>query len=552
MRMTHRTTAIAIASLTLLAGAPSAHASSGLDSPDNGVVQVGRGSAWLARADDPLAAYYNPAAMSFQASGVHLGVHLMFAKQCFDRRGAGGTLVSPGGGTPAAGTNGLDSQVCTSNPPFPNPQIAGVFRVTDKLAIGLAVLGPHAAGHLSWPETIGPYKNSVGVQVAGEPAPQRYQLISANSLMMFPTLSASYAVTENLSFGAGFIWGIATVEFVNFAEVLSKTPLPKPAAGQTSDDFAGHLDAKAKLNAKDLFIPGFVASALWSPGERVDVSGWFKWQDAIRAQTDLYVESHYWKTNGSEDTTDKGHTNPANQTDAKGAGTIKFNIPAEARLAVRYHHPRANPEGANGRQEEAKAPSWATKPGRKVRDPLSQDVFDVEVDFTWANNSSNQDLELRFKGNPAAGGIGGGDIAINGVCATCFVPPNGDLAKNWKDVFGVRIGGDVAILPNRLALRAGGWVESRLQDDTYLSLDFPGGMKGGIAGGATVRLGPVDVSAAYQHTFHGTMDNGGNGQIRALSGDASVSPIYRSQQFVNGGKLTTVMNELALGGTIRF
>ena len=100
MRMTQRTTGVAIAILTVLGATTEARASSGLDSPENGVVQVGRGGAWLARSDDPLAAYYNPAAMSFQASGVHVGLHLMFQSQCYERKGPGGTLVSPGGGDP--------------------------------------------------------------------------------------------------------------------------------------------------------------------------------------------------------------------------------------------------------------------------------------------------------------------------------------------------------------------------------------------------------------------------------------------------------------------
>ena len=45
-----------------------AAADSGIDSPESGVVQRGRGSAWLARADDPLAFFFNPAAMAFQAA----------------------------------------------------------------------------------------------------------------------------------------------------------------------------------------------------------------------------------------------------------------------------------------------------------------------------------------------------------------------------------------------------------------------------------------------------------------------------------------------------
>ena len=42
------------AGASFMATASVAAASSGLDSPESGVEQVGRGSAWLARATDPL------------------------------------------------------------------------------------------------------------------------------------------------------------------------------------------------------------------------------------------------------------------------------------------------------------------------------------------------------------------------------------------------------------------------------------------------------------------------------------------------------------------
>src|SRR3954471_18511841 len=81
--------------------AGSAAASSRIDSPESGVVQVGRGSAWLARADDPLAAYYNPAAMAFQANGVHAGAQFMMANRCFTPLGTDGKPVAAGPGIPA-------------------------------------------------------------------------------------------------------------------------------------------------------------------------------------------------------------------------------------------------------------------------------------------------------------------------------------------------------------------------------------------------------------------------------------------------------------------
>jgi hypothetical protein len=51
----------AVGALLSLGSASSAFASSGLDSPDSGAVQVGRGATYVARADDPLATVFNPA-----------------------------------------------------------------------------------------------------------------------------------------------------------------------------------------------------------------------------------------------------------------------------------------------------------------------------------------------------------------------------------------------------------------------------------------------------------------------------------------------------------
>ena len=123
--------------------------------------------------------------------------------------------------------------------------------------------------------------------------------------------------------------------------------------------------------------------------------------------------------------------------------------------------------------------------------------------------------------------------------------------------------GDFVAIPNRLSLRAGGFFETKGQDDAYLNIDFHNSEKGGVSLGGTVRLGPVDVSAAYQHTFYGTLDNKGNGSVTALSGDGAGCPkgqenpspapgCFRSQQAINGGSYSSALNEVALGADFRF
>jgi long-subunit fatty acid transport protein len=570
---------LAIGSLALLAATSvslQAAASNGLESPDNGAYQVGRGGAWLARADDPLAVYFNPAGLVRQATGVHLGAHLMFLSRCYDRTGQSaddstgsttygqyGFPVSPGGnlpgpGAPADPTKAKQAapaaQVCEKESPFPNPQLAANFRVHPNFAFGVGVLGPHGVGASEWPEEV-EFTNRFGEKQM-QPSPQRYMLVSSSSRILFPILSVSYAVNDQLAIGAGFTWGVAIAEFQNFAEATSPS-LPRDAQGRLArvcgpnkdqpcvavDDFG--RDVKARLNATDIFVPGFVIGVLYSPLRNLDVAGWFRWSDAVDTDANVNITADYWNKEADR-CADKNNpqctvtAGDAAGDPGNGAGHIKLAIPMEAKLGVRFHYPR---------QEPGPRPKWAQGP-KTVRDAMSEDLFDVEMDFTYANNSANKNLEVRFKPNIAINGTGGGTL-----------PENADIPHEWKDVFGARLGGEVVVLPSVLAARAGFFYESKGQDERYLNIDFHNGEKLGLSAGASVRLGPVDVTAAFQHTFFGALDNKGKGELYGLSGDASTATdenkgkaggAFRTYQAVNGGKLQSDLNEVALGATLRF
>ncbi|MEO5731217.1 MAG: hypothetical protein ABI134_33865 [Byssovorax sp.] len=527
-----------VAAVALLLGTRTAAASTAIESPDNGVQQTGRGGAWFVRADDPLAAFFNPAAMAFQASGVTVGAALMFQSRCFTRQGEGGTAVSPGAGIPGPGAVVPAGDKAVAPPAatcgtggglFPNPNLAAVFRLSDRLAVGLAVVGPHTDGHNTWPEEL-PYTNRFGVDNT-QPAPNRYMLVEADALLLFPTLSVAYAPSDTLSFGAGFTWGVASASFTNFAEAIRTDERKSP------DNFTN--DIRAKLSAKDLFMPGFVLSALWMPSKNLDLSAWFRFQDAFKTETaDVTLEANYW--------TAVGVKAPKNDlTEHLDKGTLKLNLPMEAKLGLRYHMDR---------QDVRARPGWATKhPGRRTRDPMSEELFDVELNFTWANNSAIDQLYLGFQPG----------LKVNlGNNLTAPLPTNANVPHYFKDVVGIRLGGDVNVLPNRLALRAGGFFESKGQNDEFLGLDFDNAQKYGIGGGATLRLGPVDVSASFQHTFYGVLDNKGAGAVHALSGDEASCAVLqnegpaptcnRSVQAINGGKLEQSLNEIGVGATMRW
>lgn len=437
----------AFGAISLFTADPAA-ASSGIDSPESGVVQVGRGGAWLARADDPLAVYYNPAAMSFQASGVHLGLHTMIPKRCFTRQGPGGSSVSPGGGLSGPGaTPSNDKEVPPAATSAPNTSSSPTRKSPAFTASTIAWPSAWASwprtrpGHAIWPESV-PYTNKFGLSEDKEgnpisqPAPQRYMLTESDAKISSPrSPSATRPRTTSPSAPASS-WA-----WPSSPSPSSPEPCPRRApSSATSDNFSS--DIRAKLTAKDLFVPGFVLSTLWAPSPNLNVAAWFKWMDAVKTtQGSIAFDSNVWEKNGSK--------SAALRTEANNVASLTFRLPMEAKLGVRYHKPRAG----------AAAPAWSTKPGRKVRDPMSQDLFDVELNFTWANNSTLDNLDLNF---PRANDFGLSTVKVNlGSGTFANVPINADVAHRWRDVIGVRLGGDFVAIPNRLSLRAGGFFERR-------------------------------------------------------------------------------------------
>lgn len=512
--------AVALAVLSMSA---TAAASNAFEIPDHGVEQFGRGGAWVARASNPLAAWFNPAAMATQDSGVNLNVSLIWSKTCFSRQNPDGTPQQVKDGS---AERTYPEETCNkgSNTPFPNPSLAGVFRVNDKLALGLAVLGPHAPGKADWPDVV------EGAGGKSTPAPTRYMLLSQHGLVVHPALSVAYSVTPDLHLGAGFVWGIASFEFQNIA-----VSLKQDREGWTKD-------ITAKLTAKDLFVPGAILGALWEPLPNIDVGAWFRWSDAIKANGEAHIAGPYYDKSGEtadpsgycETPTAKG---PNNCTDTpKGETKLRINQPIEAKLGVRYHHPR----------EEAAA----EKTGRRVRDPLAEDLFDIEVDFTYARNSVVENLEIRFPGGIQIPWLAGADV-----------PVNADVSHHFKDVYGIRLGGDYVVLPSKLAVRAGGFLETRGQDPAYANIDFVPAQRFGLTAGATLRLGPVDAMIAGGHVFGSKLDNHGDGDLPALAGTPTseyTSPktgkttLYRTPFAVNDGWVQQAVTVVQVGATYRF
>jgi long-chain fatty acid transport protein len=208
---------------------------------------------------------------------------------------------------------------------------------------------------------------------------------------------------------------------------------------------------------------------------------------------------------------------------------VKVDVPQpwQARAGVRYYKKRAPAEGGEG------AP-------RQGRDPLRDEVFDVELDLEYARDSQFKTLGVRFDQPEVKLNIQGIEVAI---------PADASVPHNWKDSFGVRLGGDYVVLPGKLSLRAGAWYQSAFVEAKDMHLDFIGAQRLGLTAGGTFRAGPVDIQAGYGHIFFKTLDNGGQGQLQAITGSA---PTFRSNFPVNGGSIKAKADIVSLGLVARW
>ncbi|HSO36781.1 MAG TPA: outer membrane protein transport protein, partial [Labilithrix sp.] len=495
-----------------------------------------------------------------QPTRITLQNGLIFEHTCMTRvRAAGDTTDDP-----LAPPGGTYPRVCNDIKPTINPQIGATIRVSDRLGIGLLVIGPSSGGEKTFPDFV---NDGTGTPQA---SPQRYLLVAQSGIILFPTVGVGYEVFENLRLGASFSWGFARLKLTS-ATVSLNTDSITPAKN----------DTRATIQAHDYFVPGFTVGGIYSATPEIDVAGWYKWSDAIRARGDVGTAANYYSKDnalgnskgvryGDTIYPDCGTGLATTQACAGGQnGTVKFVLPMEAKLGFRYHKRRgAVPAlGPEATPEELVAASRA----KHLRDPLATDVFDVEADLTWANNSAADNIQIRFPGDAT----GKGSLPVAGV-AGGEIPPNADQQRGFKDVFGVRVGGDYNVLPDQLAIRGGAFFESSAAEAAFQNIDFAPTSRFGLALGGTYRLhlgqgektSAIELMLGYSHIFFGEQsrtDPGASGSP-ALAGTScnGSDPVvgtqtcsdgnarYRTKWPVNLGTITSSVNVINVGAAYRF
>jgi hypothetical protein len=264
MKLKLRVFAIAVAGV-LVSPAP-ARATNVTEFPDNGSEQMARGGAWVARASDPLATIFNPAGLAGQPTRFTIQNNTIFEHTCFTRvQAANDTTNDP----LVSGPGGTYPRACNDISPTINPQFGATIKLGERVGLGLLVIGPSSGGEKTFPDFIN--------DANGQPqaAPNRYLLIQQKGIILFPTVGLGYEVVDNLRIGASFSWGIARLNLTSATESLN-ADTTTPASN----------DTRAQIQVKDYFIPAFTLGTIWSATSHIDVAGWYKWSDSIRANGD--------------------------------------------------------------------------------------------------------------------------------------------------------------------------------------------------------------------------------------------------------------------------
>lgn len=547
--------------------APDANATNALEFPDNGSEQLGRGGAWMVRASDPLATIYNPAGLVGQVTALSLSSNFNLQRTCFQR------FRSPQDGNDVASTanaDGLFPEVCGAENFFPNPQIAATFRLSDRVGLGLAVAGPSAVGHQRWPDVVANGNTLV-------PSPQRYLLSESRMLLVTPTLALGVQVAPWLKLGLGLGFGIFRGKFSNASMGINQDGL------DPRDN-----DVKATVIASDSFVPSFTLGAIATLTSEWELGATLKWSDSIRAIGDIYTQAGYYRDkarqgdgsgvyDGDSSLPDCGTgattTEGANACGAGNNASLRIALPMEAKIGLRMHRFR-NPRmvrNGDGSLSLRSGPNDASVLLVKLPpyDPMRDDLFDVEFNLTWTQNSVMENLELRFPATPS----GDGRIPVNGTPGN--VPPNADVPLRFRDVLGLRVGGDYNVLENKVAVRAGAFMETSPTRAEFQNIGFAGGSRAGLAFGATFRVpsfvrlgeggGNIDLSIGFAHVFLADTTHRGDTGLYALAGTAC-NPVsadagdlcpsgrvkYRSNAPVNLGTIRSNINVLNVGATLRF
>lgn len=438
---THVIMALALG-LSGLGASRAAHAG-GFEIPDNGTEALGRGGAFVAKADDGTALEYNIAGLARQrGTRITLNGNFLFHGTEFTRAGSYPTDPStPYGGQPYPTIR--DSNRIGALPFVAVTTDFGWFKrwtfgfglyTPSSIAQHNYNIGPRAAGATDDPPAEVDLPGGVRA-----PGPARYDVARTNLLIVYPTLAAAVRLARWIDIGAAFQLVYSRLELSN----ASVTPLG--ACGQTGD-YAG-CDAYAEIRTTGLTAAA-LASVMLHPTRWLDLGGTFRTPININTTGTLHATPP--------------PIFPAPIPDQQA--TFRTRMPLWFRVGARYVN--------------------------RYRDGTER--FDIEGNFVYEHWSSETAAVLR---------VDNFTTPIDPNNPYVFTAA---IRHNYRNTAGARVGGAYNFWlgeRTRIIGRLGYYYDSSATRSADTRLDFNTFQKFGFTAGIGVRWTGLTVNVAYAYVY---------------------------------------------------
>jgi hypothetical protein len=174
---------------------------------------------------------------------------------------------------------------------------------------------------------------------------------------------------------------------------------------------------------------------------------------------------------------------------------IPSEIATDSTLAVRPLNAGIDDEvvlrrdgaGANDVELTLPLPLWARAAVRYRHLAGEREVFDLELDVSYETWSRVD--QFTMDGDGLVANVLGQRVSVGSI----------EIEKDWRDVLGVRVGGDYHVLPEWLTVRGGLFYETAVAARAYGNLDFVSGTQLGGALGASIYLLGTELAIAYEY-----------------------------------------------------
>jgi long-chain fatty acid transport protein len=435
----------------------------GLYFADRGVRPAGRAGAFIAGADDLGAIAYNPAGFFEAGSQLLIDASWLRFTSDYTRRSLV-RQVDPNTGEPT-GTDFLQTypEVHGTSPILPIPTIAGSFQPHRQWVVAFGIWAPYAA-IASYPEEVG-----------GEPAPQRYSLITLDgSALAFIGVGAAFAPNDEWRLGAaiGVLAGTfkSTVVFSGCVPDRFFCAPEQPA-----------WDVLSELTVGPIIAPAAEIGAIWIPTP--------EWRVGLSVQSPVYV---------------------------RAPGTVHTRLPS---ASVFNQAKQVGDE-----VDVAFDLPWNVRVGVETR---VVENLRAELGFGYERWGMHDEIVVDPDG-----------VALEDVAGfpQRYELPDVHFPRNFQDSVSVRLGGEYAltIAGYRWDARAGVSFETSAIPEEYLTVLTMDAPKVTAALGLGLHLGKWRFDLAYAHVFGFDADVD-PAEARATQVSPLVARPAERPNYINGG-----------------